>query len=111
MTVSWGNLPFEEPMLLRGEVPSNEPGVFAVMSKPDPAKKPDKFRVIFFGVSDNFAGTITKKHPKYECWQKNQLHGLYYELYKMGGSTKEQRKQIEDILVQKYDPICNEESY
>jgi len=111
MVVSWGDLPFEEPMLLKFPAPSSEPGVFAVMTKPDPQKKPQNYRVIYFGVSDDFSKTIIEKHPKAECWQKNQLHGIYYELYKMSMSTSEQRKQIQDILVQKYDPVCNEETY
>ena len=111
MAVQWGDLPFEEPMLLQFPAPSPEPGIFAIMSKPNPTENPQNYRVIYFEDSDNFSKSIIEKHPKIECWKKNQLHGLYYELYKMGGSTSDQRKQITEILIQKYDPVCNEETY
>jgi hypothetical protein len=55
---------FEGPWLLAGWTPPDQPGLFAVMYKPDPERKLETYAVIYVGHSDNLANEgFPWKHP------------------------------------------------
>src|SRR5207237_1259347 len=55
---------FEGPWLLGGWTPPDQPGLFAVLYKPEPDTKPDTYAVIYVGHSDKLVGEgFPWKHP------------------------------------------------
>ena len=57
---SLAGYPFEGPRLLAGWTPPSGPAVFAILCKPEPDAKPDKYAVIYAGHSDDLA---TERFP------------------------------------------------
>ena len=108
MGVKWGDLPFTDQAIFTGNVTSTESGVYAIMTKPDPQNKPDIYRILYFGETEDFSQRLDDNHEKYDCWKKNEVSGIYYELYVMHASTQQQRQQTESALVKQYDPVCND---
>ena len=52
---SLAGYPFEGPRLLGGWTPPSRPAVFAILYKPEPDTKPDKYAVIYVGHSDDLS--------------------------------------------------------
>ncbi|MGH3622307.1 MAG: hypothetical protein ACRDQ5_11020, partial [Sciscionella sp.] len=60
---------FDGPRVLGGWTPPSTPAVFAILYKPEPDTKPDKYAVIYVGHSDNLAEEgLPFKHPRAHCW-------------------------------------------
>jgi len=56
---------FEGPRILGGWTPPKRPAVFAIMYKPDPETKPDRYAVIYVGHADNMAEAgLPYKRPR-----------------------------------------------
>lgn len=88
---------FEGPRVLGGWTPSAEPGVFAILYKPEPEKKPEKYAVIFVGHSDDLASEgFPFKHRRAHCWStragsKWKVHIAYLEV---PGDNRSHREMI-----------------
>lgn len=109
MTITWGGIEFTGPHMLSFCPTGNSSGLYAIMIKPDPTNEPNTYTIIYFGETENFEERLTSSHHKYDCW--NQRIGsdgeIYYGLHIMPNSTEEQRRELEGLLIEKHNPICN----
>lgn len=105
---------FEGPRILGGWTPPSRPAVFAILYKPDPETKPDRYAVIYVGHSDNLAEEgLPFKHPRANCWierasSKWKLHICTYEVVGWG---RPHREMIANELTAIYDPHCNVQKF
>ncbi len=105
---------FEGPRLLGGWTPPNRPAVYAILYKPEPDTKPDRYAVIYVGHSDDLTTEgFPFKHPRAHCWVKRagskwKLHICTYEIE---GGTVGHREMISRELTATYDPFCNVQKY
>jgi hypothetical protein len=66
---SLAGYPFEGPRVLAGWTAPPVAGVFAILCKPDPDTKPERYAVIYVGHSDDFsAERFPFRHPAAPCW-------------------------------------------
>ncbi len=106
--------PFEGPRVLGGWTPPPRPAVFAILYKPDPDQRPERYAVIYVGHSDDLsAERFPFRHPSAPCWvrragDKWKVHVAYYEA---PGGQRAHREQIARELTATYRPGCNEQQY
>ena len=84
--------------------------MYAIMIKPDPINRPRLYRIIYFGETSNLSDRgFWRSHHKYQCFieQAGSGSNLYIGIYRMPNSTEDQRREVEQRLIDKYDPICN----
>ena len=111
MTIPLGDIKFDGPYPIINWDPPCRAAVYAIMIKPDPIKKPETFRIIYFGESSNLSERgFYKSHHKYQCWmqQARSESNIYIGIYKMPDLTQQQRSEIEQKLVNQYKPVCND---
>ncbi len=113
MEITWGNIKFDGPYPITKWDPPYRASVYAIMIKPDPIEKPKTFRIIYFGESSNLSERgFYKSHHKYQCWmqQARSESNIYIGIYKMPDSTQQQRKKVEQELINQYKPkpVCND---
>ena len=105
---------FDGPFVLAGWTPPEEPGLFAVMYKPDPEAKPDTYAVIYVGHADNLADQgLPWKHPAAPCWAERagSRWQVYVSVFHPPGGTRRHRESIAAELIALYDPACNPERF
>lgn len=107
---------FEGPLLLGGWNAPQKPGVYAVMYKADPVKKPESYSVIYVGYAlDLSKAGLPKRHPAAACWADRagspwKLHVASY-FVPDSQSLEGTLKQIQIELIAKYNPACNDDKY
>ena len=73
-------------------------GIYAIMFRPDYKKKPQTYKILYFGESDTFDTKLVKSHEKIPCWKKNSnKNALYASILKI--SIKYERVKIEKFLI------------
>ncbi|MQA13923.1 MAG: hypothetical protein GEV09_07015 [Pseudonocardiaceae bacterium] len=105
---------FEGPRVLAGWTPPETAGVYAILYKPDPDTKPDKYAVIYVGHSDNLAEEgFPFKHPRAACWTKRagSRWKVHICTYDVGVGARGHREMIAQELTAIYDPHCNVQKY
>ncbi len=66
---SLAGYPFEGPRVLGGWTPPAVAAVYAIVYKPDPDTKPDRYAVIYVGPRDDLsAERFPFQHPRAACW-------------------------------------------
>ena len=66
---SLAGYPFEGPRLLGGWTPPAIPAVYAILYKPEPDTKPERYAVIYVGHCDDLsAERFPFQHPRAHCW-------------------------------------------
>jgi hypothetical protein len=111
---SLAGYPFEGPRVLGGWTPPARPAVFAILCKPEPETKPEKYAVIYVGHSaDLSAERFPFQHPRAPSWIRRagnrwQIFVCYYEV---PGGLPRHREQIVQELAATYHPSCNEQEY
>lgn len=110
MTITWGAVQFSEPKSFALWDPPFRAALYAIMRQADPVNNPTSFRILYFGESGNLSERGFESHHKLDCWkyQVDSVDDLYVGVYLMAGSTVEQRRELESVLVEKYNPICND---
>ncbi len=112
---SLAGYPFEGPRVLAGWTAPARAGVFAVMYKPDPARKSEEYGVLHVGHSDDLSRErFPFNHPMAGCWLervKGKKFDLYIATYEVPGGTRGHREQIAQELVAIYRPGCNPDQY
>ena len=94
---SLAGYPFEGPRLLAGWTPPARPAVFAIMYKPEPDAKPEKYAVIYAGHSDDLsAERFPFSHPRASCWVRRtgSRFKVYICTYEVPGGNRPHREQI-----------------
>jgi hypothetical protein len=111
---SLAGYPFEGPRLLGGWTPPAAPAVYAIMYKPDPEGKPERYAVIYVGHADDLsAARFPFQHPRAHCWIKRagSRWKVYVCTYEVPGGSAAHREQITRELLAVYQPGCNEQQY
>jgi hypothetical protein len=105
---------FEGPRVLGGWTPPPRPGVFAILYKPEPDTRPERYAVIYVGHSDDLSTEgFPFKHRRAPCWTRRagskwKVHVAYLEV---PGGGRGHREMIARELAAVYEPFCNEQQY
>ena len=111
---SLAGYPFEGPRLLAGWTAPARPAVFAIMYKPEPDTKPEKYAVIYVGHADDLtAARFPFSHPRAACWVRRagSRFKVYICTYEVPGGNRPHREQIARELIAIYRPSCNKQQY
>ena len=111
---SLAGYPFEGPRLLAGWTPPARPAVFAIMYKPEPDAKPERYAVIYAGHSDDLATErFPFSHACAACWVRRagSRWKVYICTYEVPGDSGSHREQITRELIAIYRPNCNKQQY
>lgn len=111
---SLAGYPFEGPRLLAGWTPPAAPAVYAILYRPEPETRPDRYAVIYVGHSDDPARErFPFGHPRAACWirRAGSRWRLYVCAYEVPGGLRSHREQITRELTAVYRPGCNEQAY
>jgi hypothetical protein len=88
--------------------------VFAVLYKPEPETRPERYAVIYVGHSDDLsAERFPFRHPRAPCWQRRagSRWKLYVCSYEVPGGSRRHREHIAAELTAIYHPHCNTQQY
>lgn len=111
---SLAGYPFEGPRALGGWTPPAVAAVYAVLYKPEPETKPDRYAVTYVDHCDDLsAQRFPFGHRRAPCWVERaggrwKLHVCYYEV---PGGLRSHREQIARELTAIYRPSCNTEQF
>jgi hypothetical protein len=111
---SLAGYPFEGPRLLGGWTPPQAAAVYAILRKPEPDTKPDRYAVIYVGHSDDLsAERFPFQHPRAACWVRRagSRWKVYICTYEVPGGGRPHREQIARELTAIYRPSCNTQQY
>jgi hypothetical protein len=111
---SLAGYPFEGPRLLAGWTPPAGAAVYAILYKPDPDTKPERYAVIFVGHGDDLAAErFPFGHPRADCWVRRagSKWRVYIATYQIPGGGRGHREQITRELAAIYQPQCNADRY
>ena len=112
MSIEIGKRVFDGPHLIKDWDPLNFPAIYAVLMKPDPKNEPESYQLIYICESSEFSKLKTGlDHPKYELWFKEAgfKSNIYIGAHVMPNSTFEDRKLLKNVLIDMYNPICNDQ--
>ena len=87
------------------------PAVYAIVYKPEPEAKPERYAVIYVDHADDLsAERFPFKHPRAPCWVRRAGNRwqVYICTYEVPGGLRSHREQIAQELVAIYHPSCNE---
>jgi len=105
---------FEGPRVLGGWSPPARPGVYAIVYKPEPDTKVDKYAVIYVDHSDDLSTErLPFNHPRASCWirRAGDRWKLYVCFLEVPGGLRSHRQQIVEELTAVYRPGCNPDRY
>lgn len=105
---------FEGVWPLGGWTPPAQPGVYAILYKQEPERKPETYSVIYVGHSENLAEEgFPWKHPHAHLWSERagSKWKVYVCVFNPPGGTKSHRQAIAQELIAQYEPACNPERY
>ena len=111
---SLAGYPVEGPRLLGGWTPPQAAAVYAILCKPDPDAKPNRYAVIYVGHSDDLsAERFPFQHPRAPCWVRRagSKWKVHIATYEVPGGGPAHREQIARELTAIYLPGCNTRQY
>ena len=111
MTITWGGIKFDGPTKATEWDPPQKAAIYSIMRKPDEKTKPNTYRIMYFGESGNLEERgFWKSHHKYECFKVKvgAVSNIYIGIHAMPGSTQDERKAVEDKLLEEYNPECQD---
>jgi hypothetical protein len=111
---SLAGYPFEGPRLLGGWTAPEAAAVYAILYKPDPDRRPERYAVSYVGHSENLASErFPFQHPRAACWvsRAGSKWKVYICTYEVPGGTSAHREQIARELIAIYRPSCNEQQF
>lgn len=112
MSIKWGNYDFDGPFKLDDWEAPYRAAVYAIMYKNDPIGNPDTYSIVYFGESTNLSERgFPWSHEKSSCWERKagSRGNLYIGVHYMPDSTGEDRREVEQALIQPFNPPCNME--
>ncbi len=106
MPITWGGTTFTTPIRITTWEAPYGAAVYAISIRTD-----SSFPPIYFGESGNLdeRGFI-RNHHSYQCWlrEAGSEQDIYISVYSMPNSTEEERRRIEQRLIDQYHPVCND---
>lgn len=109
MTIKYGDVVFEGPYHANEWEPPCRAAVY-VIAIPDKTWTPKGYRPVYFGESGNLSDRgFWRSHHRYRCFigEAGSESNLYVGIHRMPDSTEDQRRKVEQTLVEKYKPKCN----
>ncbi|MBN9107625.1 MAG: hypothetical protein J0I34_02485 [Pseudonocardia sp.] len=103
---------FSGPRLLAGWDPPAEPGVYAILYKPEPER--ERYAVVYVGHADDLTSEgLPLRHPRAHCWTQRAggKWRLHVATLSIPGGTKGHREMVAEELISMYTPHCNAERY
>ena len=86
----------------------DEPGIYAILNKPDPINRPNVFVVNFIGENSKLSSLsenlVTIGKAELLISRAGSRDSLYIVLYPIPGSSEEERRQLKNSLIDKYKP-------
>lgn len=111
---SLAGYPFEGPRLLGGWTPPSTAAVYAIVYKPEPDTRSERYAVMYVGHADDLsAAGLPFNHPRAQCWiqRAGGRWKVYICTYEVPGGLPSHREQIAQELAAIYHPSCNEQRY
>ena len=111
---SLAGYPFEGPRVLGGWTPPAVAAVYAIVYKPEPDARPDRYAVVYVGHSDDLsAERFPFHHPRAACWVERAggRWKVYVCWYEVPGGLRSHREEIARELGAIYQPGCNEQKF
>jgi hypothetical protein len=111
---SLAGYPFEGPRVLAGWTPPERAAVYAILIKPEPDTKAERYAVIYVDHSDDLSTErLPFQHQRAACWVRRagDRWKLYICTYEVPGGLRSHREQIARELTAIYHPGCNPEQY
>ncbi|WP_328610456.1 hypothetical protein OG943_15410 [Amycolatopsis sp. NBC_00345] len=102
--------PFDGPRLLGGWTPPPVAAVYAVLYKPDPDTRPERYAVIYVGQGEDLSREhFPFRHPRAACWvaRAGSRWKVHICTYEVPGGLPAHREQIVRELTAVYHPRCN----
>ena len=109
---SLGGYPFEGPRVLGGWQAPAEPGIFAILTKPDPDSQ--RHEVIYLGHGNDLSDLgFPFSHAHSEAWigRADGRWNLWIAYYSIPGGLLSHRERMTHELIATYHPSCNPEQY
>ncbi len=109
---SLGGYPFEGPRVLGGWSAPDQPGLFAILTRPTPETQ--RFEVIYLGHAENLSACgLPFDHPRAPLWidRAGGKWNLWIASYLIPGDSQSHRERITEELVAIYHPSCNAEQF
>jgi len=105
-----GSFSIEGPVSLSEWEHINDAGIYAVLHKPDPEERPDTYIVDYLGEAEklSFRG-FTWKNPLKKRLLARAIdeNNIYVAVFRMPGSSENERHRLARILIRKYKPHFN----
>lgn len=111
---SLAGYPFEGPRLLSGWTPPATAAVYAILCKPEPDTRPERYAVIYVGHADDLsAERFPFQHPRAHCWirRAGSRWKVSIATYEVPGGGPRHREHIARELIAIYRPGCNTQQY
>jgi hypothetical protein len=105
---------FEGPRVLAGFTAPARPGVYAVLTKPDPEAGPERFAVVYVGHADDLSAQgfpFAHRHARRWVKRAGDRYRLWVAYFEVPGGLPSHREQIVRELLAQYRPSCNDEQY
>ncbi|MFC4948816.1 hypothetical protein [Pseudonocardia sp. GCM10023141] len=105
---------FSGPRVLGSWTPPARPGVYAILYKPEPERKPETYAVIHVGHADDLAAEgFPFRHRRAPCWTKRagSKWKVHIAVLEVPGGNRPHRELITNELVAVYRPFCNDQQY
>ena len=105
---------FDGPRLLGGWTPPARAGVYAVLYRPEPVSRPQRYAVVYVGHADDLAAVgFPFRNPQAPCWvsRAGSRWKVHVATYDVAGGGRPHREQIARELIAVYHPHCNEQQY
>jgi hypothetical protein len=111
---SLAGYPFEGPRVLGGWTPPPVAAVYAILYKPDPDTRPDRYAVIYVDHSENLSTErFPFQHPRAHCWVRRagSRWKVFIATFEVPGGLRSHRELIAHELTAVYHPRCNAQQY
>jgi hypothetical protein len=75
------------------------------------SKNKDVFNMLYVAETEKTdAGDFFTKNAQFKCWLSHagNEENLYLSIYPMWESNESQRKQLENKIISRYKPVCNQ---
>jgi hypothetical protein len=109
---SLGGYPFEGPRVLGGWHAPLEPGILAILTRPNADQQ--QFEVVYLGHADDLSDVgLPFDHAHTDRWIKRAggKWNLWIATYVIPGGLRSHRERITEELVAIYHPSCNSEQF
>lgn len=109
---SLGGYPFDGPRVLGGWHAPKQPGLFAILTKPDPDSQ--RHEVIYLGHADDLSDAdLPWDHEHADAWieRAGGKWNLWIAHYSIPGGLPSHRERITHELIATYHPSCNPQQF